>query len=186
MNLAKASIQANAVLIALYPFCEGLKIAGSIRREKLEVHDIDIVAMPKDFVTIGPLGVPVSFAKEIVWSQLFPKALKQLGLKVEASGQELLRCSYYDGFQVDIYRARPETWGVILLMRTGSRAHNVKLCAIAKSKGLMLSASRGILAYWIDGKCIPQGNVIASRSEEEIFAALGLGFVEPQNREVPY
>lgn len=188
MELVKASLLANGVLIALYPFCEGQMIAGSIRRQKPEVNDIDIVAMPKGMVAVGPLGVPVSFPENTVWSLLIPKELKKIGLKVEASGQELLRCSFADGFQVDVYRARPETWGVILLVRTGSKAHNVKLCTLARNMGLMLSASQGVLAYWIDGKRVPEGKgkVIASRSEEDIFAALKLGYIEPKNREVPY
>jgi DNA polymerase/3'-5' exonuclease PolX len=41
--------------------------------------------------------------------------------------------------------------------------------------GLMLSAAQGV---------IKDGKVIASRTEEEIFAALGLGYVEPKDREV--
>lgn len=178
MELVKASLLANGVLVALYPFCSGLMIAGSIRRQKADVGDVDIVAMPKDVVAMGPLGGPVRFPEASVWSLLIPKELKKLGLKVEVSGQELHRCSFADGFQVDVYRARPETWGVILLVRTGSRDHNVKLCSLAKSKGLKLSAAEGIVTKEGFGK------VTASRSEEEIFAALGLVYVEPKNREV--
>jgi DNA polymerase/3'-5' exonuclease PolX len=175
MELAQASLLANSVLIALHPFCSGLMIAGSIRRQKAEVGDVDIVAMPKGVVAVGPLGGPVSFPENSVWSLLIPKELKKLGLKVEASGQELHRCFFPDGFQVDVYRARQETWGIILLVRTGSKEHNVKLCTLARSKGLMLSASQGVL---------DKSGIIACRTEEGIFSALGLKFVEPQNREV--
>jgi DNA polymerase (family 10) len=94
------------------------------------------------------------------------------------SGQEILRCTFLsDGFQVDVYRARPETWGVILLVRTGSKDHNVKLCTLARSKGLKLSASEGLVTQG------GFGQVIASKTEEEIFSALGLEYIEPNYRE---
>ncbi len=189
MELSKANFLATKVLLALNPMCSGLMVAGSIRRGRAEVGDIDIVAIPKATVAMGPLGGPVSFPEESVWKLLFPKELKKAGLQVEEAGPELQRYVFADGFQVDIYRARPETWGVILLVRTGSKEHNVKLCSLAKSKGLKLSAALGVLKFpsaLRDSVGDDFGKVIASRSEEEIFAALGLAFVEPKNREVPY
>ncbi len=123
----------------------------------------------------------MTFNESRVWKDLIPARLKKCGLKVEASGQELLRCTFLgDGFQVDIYRARPETWGVILLVRTGSKEHNVKLCTLARSKGLKLSASEGLVTQG------GFGQIIASRTEEEIFTALGLEYVEPSNREANF
>ena len=184
MERLKATVLANNVLIALHPFCSGLMIAGSIRRQKAQVNDIDIVAIPKSMALMSPLGGPVSFPENTVWAWFIPKELQKLGLKVVAAGQELFRYTFADGFKVDIYRARPETWGVILLMRTGSKEHNIKLCKLARSKGLMLSASDGVVRHWVDGAHNPRSEVIASRTEEEIFKALGLVYVEPKNREV--
>lgn len=181
MERTQATLLAEKVLIALYPYCSGLKIAGSIRREKAEVNDVDIVAIPKCIDKPGPLGGTVHFTESQVWMERIPSVLSKAGLILEASGQELIRCSisYRGGlFQVDLYRARPETWGVILLVRTGSKEHNVKLCMLARSKGLKLSASEGVVTQEGFGK------VIASRTEEDIFAALGLGFIEPRDREV--
>ncbi len=183
MKITQATFLAEKVLLALYPYCTGLKIAGSIRREKTEVNDIDIVAIPKCIDKPGPLGGTVHLTESQVWLERIPSVLSKAGLILEVSGQELIRCSipYPDGlFQVDVYRARPETWGVILLVRTGSKEHNVKLCTLARSKGLKLSASEGIVTQ--EGF----GDVIASKTEEEIFAALGLAFVEPKDREVAF
>jgi DNA polymerase (family 10) len=187
MELTKATLLAEKVLIALNPMCCGLMIAGSIRRGKADVGDIDIVAIPQNTVTKGPLGGPVSFPEDSVWALLFPKELKKMGLKIEACGPELLRASFPDGFQVDVYRARRETWGVILLVRTGSKEHNVKLCSKAKRfaspkypYGVRLSASQGIIALKKDGS---DGEIIASHTEESIFEALGLTFVPPEARE---
>ncbi len=180
MKLEEASFLADGVRCALKPFCDRVEVAGSIRRKKAEVGDIDIVAMPKPLALPAPLLFgSVVHTESSVWKDLIPAALKKHGLRLEASGQELLRATFLcDRFQVDIYRARPETWGVILLVRTGSKDHNVKLCTLARSKGLKLSASEGVVT--LGGF----GQVIASRSEEEIFSALGISYVEPNCREV--
>jgi DNA polymerase/3'-5' exonuclease PolX len=170
---------AQKVCTALQPYCERIEIAGSIRRGKAEVHDVDVVAIPKAVDMPGGLVGLAHFTESQVWASLLSVALKKCGVLVAISGSELLRCVFADtGFQVDIHRARTEIWGVILLVRTGSRDHNIQLCALAKSKGLKLSAAEGVVTQEGFGK------IIASRSEQEIFDALGLAFVEPQNREV--
>jgi DNA polymerase (family X) len=186
MKLEDAQVYAEKVVAVLQPFCSCIMTAGSIRRGKAEVGDIDIVAIPKAVEMPGGLLGSIHYDEVKVWMDLIPIALLKAGFTDEALGPELLRFNRIsDGFQVDVYRARPETWGVILLIRTGSKEHNVKLCTLAKSKGLMLSASQGVLASWIDGRRVPEekGKIIASRTEEEIFAALGLAFVEPHYRE---
>ena len=179
MQLQEASVLAEKVRTALEPLCVKIEIAGSIRRSRPEVHDVDLVAIPKSLTEAGPLGGTVQICDSVVWKERFPKLLKKQGLIVDVSGQELIRCSYpSNGFQVDLYRARAETWGVILLVRTGSKDHNVKLCSLARSKGLKLSACEGVVTK--EGF----GETIASRTEEEMFSALGLRFIEPKDREV--
>jgi DNA polymerase (family X) len=169
---------AQKVCAALQPYCERVEIAGSVRRGKADVGDIDIVAIPKAVDSPSPFGGISHYKDFETWRLLVPVALRRCGLRFEEGGPELIRCSFADGFQVDVYHARPETWGVILLVRTGSREHNVKLCGLAKSKGLMLSAAKGVVS---DGGT---GEIIASRTEEEIFGALGLAFIAPKDREV--
>ncbi len=190
MKREDALVLAEKVVAVLQPFCERVCVAGSLRRERSEVGDIDIVALPKPLDQPGPLGGTVHLVESSVWSTLFPKVLSKIGLKLVVSGPEILRFNYvsafgelpidFSGFQVDVYRARPETWGVILLVRTGSKEHNVKLCSLAKAKGLKLSAAEGVVTQ------VGFGQIIASKTEEEIFAALGLAFVEPKDREVRF
>ena len=185
MRLEDAKLLADKVCRALEPFCERVVVAGSGRRGKADVGDIDIVALPKPFERPGALGGIVHFTETHVWNMMCGALTNRpLQLVKHEFGMELMRLVFHspsisaEGLQVDIYRARPETWGVILLVRTGSRGHNVKLCTLARSKGLKLSAAEGVVDK--DGF----GKVLASRTEEEIFAALGLAFVEPKDREV--
>jgi DNA polymerase/3'-5' exonuclease PolX len=180
LRLEDARVLANRVLDAIAPLVDWAEVAGSIRRERPEVNDIDIVAIPKTLTRSTPLSPVVYVGESIVWQQIIPDTLmKKLGLVDHQRGQELLRLSFPENrFPVDIYRARDETWGVIFLIRTGSKEHNVKLCSLARSKGLKLSARQGLVTQG------GFGQIIASKTEEEIFAALGLGYVEPKDREV--
>lgn len=179
MKLEDAQVFAEKILGILQPFCERVAVAGSIRRGRPEVNDIDVVAIPKPVDMPGGLCGVAHYSESQVWKDLIPIALLKHDIVAEMRGQELLRFKFTKPeLQVDLYRARPETWGVILLIRTGSKEHNVKLCSLARSKGLKLSACEGVVTQEGFGK------IIGSKTEEEIFSALGLGFVEPKDREV--
>jgi DNA polymerase (family 10) len=187
MKLQEAEDYAARVCRAIEPFCQRFEVVGSIRRRRPDVNDVDIVAVPRLKTAEGtPFG-----SEGFAWAQI-PKILgKRLNAAIVRKGDELICITLPDGtpenvdrgpfslfgkYQVDIYRSSEETWGVLLLIRTGSKDHNIKLCSRAKAMGLMLSAKQGILK---------NGEVIASRTEEEIFATLGIPFVKPEDREVP-
>ena len=166
MKLEEATVLADKIVDSIKHLCdpEHIMVVGSIRRKRPEVHDIDIVLIPQSWM----------------WNTIIQKLKTNWLAEVVEVGQELARLKVPTGatseaIQVDIYRARPETWGVLLLIRTGSIEHNIKLCSRAKSMGMMLSAAKGV---------IKDGKVIASRTEEEIFKALKMDFVEPEKREV--
>jgi len=169
MKLQEASALANQIVLSIEHLCdpEHVVVVGSVRRKRPEVHDIDIVLIPQSWM----------------WNTVIQSLKNNMGARVVEAGQELVRLrvpsqnivTTQPYVQVDIYRARPETWGVLLLIRTGSIQHNIKLCSKAKSMGMMLSAAKGV---------IKDEKVIASRTEEEIFKALGIDFVEPEKREV--
>lgn len=160
MRLDDASDLAHDIVETISHLCDPgkIEVVGSIRRQRPEVNDIDIVLIPQEWM----------------WPTVSNVLKHRLGATIAESGPELVRL-VIQGVQVDLYRARPRTWGVLLLIRTGSTQHNIKLCSHARSRGLMLSAAQGVLK---DGK------VIASSTEEEIFAALGMPYIEPKDREV--
>ncbi len=89
-------------------------------------------------------------------------------------GDKLRRVSY-NSVQVDIYYASEETWATLLLIRTGSTQHNIRLCSVAKKMGWHLAASG-------DGLFNAKGQRVAGDTEESIFKALGLPFLPPEER----
>lgn len=141
------------------PLVVRAEVAGSVRRRKNLVHDVDVVLIPH------ALAFPAMIANKI---------RDELGGGVIKSGPKMLQMIVL-GRQVDLYAATEETWGVNLLRWTGSKEHNIKLCTRARRMGLKLAVSRGLEK---------DGEIIASRTEEEIFEALGLPWMPPEEREV--
>lgn len=102
----------------LKPCCDNIEIAGSIRRQKAEPHDIDVVLIPKN--------------KDEVIS-----ILNMLGTK--ESGGEKKAAWIVDNVKVELYFATKGNWGSFLLMYTGSKEYNISMRYKAKKMGLMLN-----------------------------------------------
>jgi DNA polymerase/3'-5' exonuclease PolX len=167
MELKTAQTIAETVKTLLTPCCERIEVAGSIRRQRPFVHDIDIVLIPANQ---GQLAY----------------ALQSLGT-MKAKGQKIIRIdpSRY-GVALDIYVAAPQTWATLLLIRTGSKNHNIRLCTLAKRNGMTLKAD-GSGLFKIAPNQTEYENAederVAGDTEESIFKALGLAYVEPEKRE---
>jgi DNA polymerase (family 10) len=158
MELKAAQTIAEAIIEQLKPHCDKVQIAGSIRRGRQFVHDIDIVCIPAN-------------------QGQFYYALQQIG--AVQGGKKILQV-YTQGIMVDIYIATPETWATLLLIRTGSKAHNIKLCGMAKSRGMKLHADgSGLFEIDVAGS----ERRIAGDTEASIFQALGLAYRQPGERE---
>lgn len=171
MELAPAKLFAGKIAFALAPFCDRIEVAGSIRRGREHVNDIDIVCIPKGID--GREGI-IRRCRER------GHLLKNGGQYVEfvfahpAGGGVQLDLWFAHGGKSDLFTGVPSNWGMLLLARTGSKEHNIKLAAAAKRQGLTFSPHEGIKR---------DEEIIASKTEEEIFASLGLAYVEPQRRE---
>jgi DNA polymerase (family 10) len=177
LRLEDAQREAAWIVAKFDYLCDQVVVVGSIRRQRPEVNDIDIVVVPK-----AP--------RDENWDRI-AKELKHAYLMEQINkGPKLMRFAHraedrlgaVADYTVDIYRATPQTWGILCLVRTGSKEHNVKLCNLALRRGMKLSAAEGLLKP-IDTSGALMAN-IACKTEEEIFAALGLPFIEPKDREV--
>jgi len=152
--LERAQKIADEVIKRLSPYCQKIEVAGSIRRRKPQVRDIDLVLFPKD---------PWNFHGELM----------KLG-QLKMSGKKILRVMV-GSVQVDIYVADEATWATLLLIRTGSKENNLRLCSRAKDMGWHLAASG-------DGLFDDTGQRIAGDSEISIYNALGLPYQRPEER----
>jgi len=116
MRLAKALEIAENVKSALTPHCDCIEIAGSIRRRKALVKDIEIVAIPKPYET----GLFESGIATVV--NQWPRLKGELPCKYT---QRLLP----EGIKLDLFFAEPGNWGLILAIRTGSANYSYNVLA---------------------------------------------------------
>lgn len=135
-----------------------VSIAGSLRRMKDTIGDLDILAS-----STTPEEVMEYFIR-------YPDVTNVL-----LSGSTKTSVVLSDGIQVDLRVVKPESYGAALQYFTGSKEHNVKLRSIAIRKGLKLSE------YGVFNKKTDE--YVVGRSEEEVYNALGLPLIDPELRE---
>jgi len=172
MMLSHAQTLAAKIVAELFPFCEKLEIAGSLRRERSNVNDIDLVLVPKPG------------AKEKIVERCSRNMTIIAGRRPDPNNVTLIH--EQAGYQLDLFFAhaeivdlistKPTNWGAVYLCRTGSMQHNIQLCSHAITKGLKFAPYRGVVNK--------HDEIIASATEEEIYGALGLTWQHPRDREV--
>jgi DNA polymerase (family 10) len=162
LALKEAETIANRVKTLVCTRCDKIEIAGSVRRQKSKVHDIDFVVNTKN---------------DFEWQKI-SEELKRMKAKPNCQGNIVIKAFLpcQNGlFQIDFYRAKPSTFGIHLLVRTGSADHNMWLAGYAISKGMRVKYSEGL---------IKEGTVIAGETEKGVFEALGLPYPSPSEREI--
>ena len=152
--LERAQKIAEAIVKRLKPYCKKIAVAGSVRRKKEWVNDIDFVLIPDD-----------------LWN--LHHEIKGLG-QFKVGGSKIMRVMV-GTTQVDFYFADEKTWATLLLIRTGSAENNIRLATRAKRMGWHLSASG-------DGLFNENGRRIAGDTEISIYNALGLPYQRPEER----
>ncbi|MEV7155655.1 DNA polymerase/3'-5' exonuclease PolX [Streptomyces misionensis] len=138
--------------------CRRCAYAGSLRRMRETVGDLDVLVAARKS---GP----------------FMDALCELPgtAEVIARGAKKTSVRTGRGLQVDLRVLPPESWGAGLQYFTGSKAHNIRTRTIAVHRGLKLS-EYGVFDAESEES-------VASRTEEEVYARLGLPWIEPTLRE---
>ena len=144
--------------------CQRCAYAGSLRRMRETIGDVDILAAAQDS---GPLMAAFAARPEVA--------------AVIASGPAKTSIRTDRGLQVDLRVVPLDAWGAALQYFTGSTAHNVAVRQIAVRKKLRLS-EYGLFDVGKGGGEVG-GTLIVSRTEEEVYARLGLAWVPPAMRE---
>jgi DNA polymerase (family X) len=159
LDIVKAEALALRVQGTISPLCDRFQLVGSIRRKRVSVGDIDFVIVTSD-----------ANWNKLLQSLKIPKAI--------CAGPSVIKFNFpFEDkiFQVDFYRATEQTFGIQMLIRTGSADHNMFLASCAISKGFRLKYSEGLLK---------DENVIAGDTEDSVFEALGLPCPKPEEREI--
>lgn len=182
LPLARAQQLANAVRDELAPGCVRIEIAGSIRRRKPDVGDLELVAIPK---RSGGLFDDQSALDPILAALEGTGRFRRIKGGDKYKQFEVVKA----GVKLDLFLCEPETWGCCFLIRTGPASFNERLVLNQRRGGLcpddmafnslrVWSGARRVDAAVHLEKAVP----LETPEEKDVFAALGLAWVEPWRR----
>ena len=157
LGFVTADVNRLKSMIARMPEAERVEAAGSFRRRKETIGDIDLLIQSEkpERVMSKLLGLP-------------------LVAHVYGTGPTKTSMRLKSGINVDVRIVPAESWGAALNYFTGSEPHNIALRTIAQKRGWKLS-EYGLFK----GK-----KMLAGRTEEEVYDQLGLPYIEPELREM--
>ena len=151
------------------PELERLEVAGSYRRRKETIGDVDLLAIASQ-----PIPVMERFRS-------YPQVDKILN-----AGDTKSTIVLGSGLQVDLRVVPAECYGAALVYFTGSKEHNVKLRRRAVEKGLRISEYGVFRTESEQAKGEVEGaagDCIAGREEADVYATVGLSWIPPELRE---
>ncbi|MFN4197016.1 MAG: DNA polymerase/3'-5' exonuclease PolX [Caldimicrobium sp.] len=133
-----------------------ISIAGSIRRRKETVKDIDVLITSQKPREVMQVVTELPLVEEVI-----------------AFGETKTSVRLKTAIQMDVRVVEPQSWGAALAYFTGSKAHNIRVRELALERGLKINE------YGV----FKGEEKIAGKTEEEVYAALGLPFIPPELRE---
>ena len=182
---ASAAIKiARDICDQLSPACERIEIAGSLRRRKSVVCDIEILYVPKtkplfDLLCEVEREIPIPdlFIADFVAMKILERRKNVKGN--EAFGEHIkLTRHIASGIPIDFFACVPKAWFNYLVCRTGGTESNIRIASRAKANGYKWKPySPGFIDL-----NVPDAPPIAMNSEEAVFRFVGLAYQEPWRR----
>jgi len=141
------------------PFCQIVKIGGSIRRKSPNPGDIEIVCIPEKY-----------FLEQYFVEHKIEYHFTKNGGKYKQFN--------YAGYKIDLFICPLETWAMIYFIRTGSMEFVRSFMVEFRNRGY--KSEDGYLTK------IDNGKIVRLREEKDIFRFMGIDFVLPENRITEY
>jgi len=153
INRERIIKESKRLVKEISPFCSRVEIVGSIRRNTEDIKDIDIILIPRNF----------SLVRDFIINK-YGTPYRD-GKKIISFKTKLCK--------IDFYFATEDNWGAMLLTFTGDDKYNIGLRRLARDKFGFKLNQYGLFK----GK-----ECIASKTEEEIYKALGKQWKIPELR----
>ena len=150
MNLQEGKEIARTFISLIQPYCSRVEIAGSVRRGKSEVKDVEICAIPRDLFELKAV-----MDRQRSIKGKFPSKYSQIRLQ---------------GATIDIFWCNKDNWGNIFLIRTGPWEF---------SKWVMGSKTREVGLRQRDGYLWKENERLICPEEKDVFGFLGMNYIEP-------
>lgn len=174
INLAKPL--ADLIASELRPHCHRAEVAGSIRRMKENVKDVEIVAVVRDW--------KASFQALEKWGYFIKPGCPEVTPWAPKENARYLRMMLNEGLKLDLFITSPENWGGLFMMRTGS--------GVGPKGDPFGGFVPGMFGRWkkvsgggrmLNGyPTFPDGRKVIVREESDYFRLCGVKWVDPVDR----
>jgi DNA polymerase (family X) len=158
LSTARATAEQVAEALRAHGGVEQLEIAGSLRRMRDTVKDIDLLVTSTEPDRVIRTFTTLPSVAEIL-----------------AQGPTKATVRHQDGLAIDLRVVEPAAFGAALQYFTGSKDHNVRVREMASRRGLRISE------YGVFDEAT--GARVAGATEEEVYATVGLPWIPPELRE---
>jgi len=168
--LGRARRIAERIRKLFAPHCQRIQIAGSIRRKKRDIGDVEIVCIPTAGIDL--------FGKSSGRNEFFlQKSIPELGKRIKG---DLYRGKYIqyllpEGIKLDLFIADQKNYGLILAIRTGSALYSHHVLA----RGWVKAGYQSENGYLRDRS----GKMIDIPEEEDLFRLIGIPYIPPEARD---
>lgn len=201
MNLDHATEISSRIVLSLSPYCDRIHIAGSIRRKKPDVKDIEIVCQPRRergdlFGGTEMYTMSFGFAVMALIKGDISKMIK--GYNTRNPMPRYVQLALPEGINLDLFMPSPHDYFRQLAIRTGSASYSQHIIAKAWRRLGWVGTEHGLrLEKECDGKerdgkikwtCLIKNPTLppAWESEEDFFAWLKVPFVSPEDRSMHF
>ena len=181
MKLEQAQKIAQSLIEDLKLSCHRIEIGGSIRRNKPEVKDIELICIPvfDQFPTrqMSLEGDPITSFENLLFKRIAAKGEKYEIIKM---GEKYAQIEVFDEhatgtrqyIKVDVFTATFRTWGYIFMIRTGPAEFSKWVVTELKKNG-----------FWaMNGEIFHNGTPCTIPSEDDLFSLLGMDYIAPEDR----
>ena len=158
LGMALPAARRVAAELAAHPAAIAVSEAGSVRRRRETVRDLDLIATSSDEPALIAAFCDGKWVSEVI-----------------ARGDTKATVVGHDGLRFDLRVVPPECYGNVLQHFTGSKDHNIALREEAQRRGLSISE------YGVT--IVETGEVVTHASEDELYSYLGYASVPPELRE---
>lgn len=172
---------ARSLVDALKPFTERIVIAGSLRRKKPTVGDIEILYIPKvvdepdGFFDKKRVDVANRELNRMLDAGLLSRRPSKIGVFTWGQSNKLA-IHTASGIPTDFFATSEHNWWVSLVIRTGSKETNLRLTSGAQHRG------RSLNAYGCGVTELRTQKIIPADSEQKVFELCGVPYLEPHER----
>lgn len=183
--LADADAIAAAFIKRIAPVCHRVECAGSVRRRRPHVGDLEFVCISQEGAAL--FGVPTLESTIDELCERKPEIIREL------NGPRQKRLIKPGKWTIELFIVPPEEWGVALVIRTGN-AEFSKAFVTERSRGGLLPDGWCVRNNRLWRKCqredvevVPGSwaDPVDTRDEGQVFEAIGLGWITPADRRWP-